>query len=398
MRKVSLVKLITLFLLGVTITTFSIQCKKEDNSAVIKGLDRSFIGAADSTVYASFYSNNLFAMADLTPKINDSINFRGVQSIITEDCASANCHGGPISPKFTTYADIMKYVVAKDPASSKLWNYITTNDFNKAMPPVTSGVDVSPSDKAIIYNWILNGAKEKPDVNDFRPAAISIISNGCTSGNCHNESTGTGGWARKGLVPGMAAGDTTQWSYINPVTAAVTVYCQLSNNTVRSTVLQAYKDSVRKFYTDTLANASFRPTKTFSTPVSASSTRGPFNTYDDILLDICYPKGLRSNTAVSYTDPTTRKAYYVKGDYLNSATGLLLRIDSTVLMANPRTGVYGATNTGSMAWDDGGIKPNEIALIKAWYFADPNIPDVWKYGTTGAGIFKYKVSGKVITK
>jgi hypothetical protein len=27
-----------------------------------------------------------------------------------------------------------------------------------------------------------------------------------------------------------------------------------------------------------------------------------------------------------------------------------------------------------------GLSPSEIALIKAWYFADPNIPDVWKYG------------------
>jgi hypothetical protein len=161
--------------------------------------------------------------------------------------------------------------------------------------------------------------------------------------------------------------------------------------------LQQYKDSVRKFYSDTLAYASFRPYKTFSTPVSATSTRGPFNTYDDIVFDINYPKGVRSNSAVVYTSPTNSK-YYVKGDYLNSATSFLLRIDSTILMANPRTGIYGATNTGSMAWDDGGLKPSEIALIKAWYFSDTNIPAVWKYGINGGGIFKYKVSGKVITK
>ena len=69
-----------------------------------------------------------------------------------------------------------------------------------------------------------------------------------------------------------------------------------------------------------------------------------------------------------------------------------------MLLANPRTGVWGTTNTGSMAWDDGGLKPSEIALIKAWYFADANVPEVWKYGTNGAGIFKYKATGKVITK
>jgi hypothetical protein len=182
------------------------------------------------------------------------------------------------------------------------------------------------------------------------------------------------------------------------VTAVNTVYCQLTSNAVRATFLQAYKDSVRKFYADTLANASFRPYKTFSTPVSAVSTRGPLNNYDDIIFDINYPKGVRSNTAIAYTDPTTKKAYYVKGDYLNGTSAIIYRLDSTMLMANPRTGVYTTSNTGGMSNQDGGIKPAEIALIKAWYFADPNIPDMWKYGTSGTGIFKYKVSGKVITK
>jgi hypothetical protein len=67
-------------------------------------------------------------------------------------------------------------------------------------------------------------------------------------------------------------------------------------------------------------------------------------------------------------------------------------------MANPFTGIYGTSNTAGMANQDGGLKPHEIALIKAWYFSDPNIPDVWKYGNANTGIFKYKVSGKIITK
>jgi hypothetical protein len=37
-------------------------------------------------------------------------------------------------------------------------------------------------------------------------------------------------------------------------------------------------------------------------------------------------------------------------------------------------------------------------LIKAWYFADPNIPDVWKYGTGNSGIFKYRKSGTIIRR
>ena len=396
MSKNSLVKLISVLMIGVSITAVNTQCKKEDNNAVITGLDRSFKGNADSTVFSTYYTNNLFSLAGVAPTINDTIKYRGVQAILNSSCGAANCHGGAISPKFDTYADVMKYVTPGNPGASKLWEYITTNDFNKAMPPVSTNTEVSVADKGIIYNWIVNGAKEKPDVNDFRPAAVAIISSGCTAGNCHNEATGTGAWARKGLL-NISASDTSQFNYTNLTTGVKTIYCQLSNNAIRNTVLQQYKDSVRKFYGDTLANASYRPYKTFSTPISASSTRGPFNTYDDILFDINFPKGVRSNTAVVYTSSTNFK-YYVKGDFLNSATGFLLRIDSTLLMANPRTGIYGTTNTGSMAWDDGGLKPAEIALIKAWYFSDPNIPDVWKYGTTGTGIFKYKLSGKIITK
>ncbi len=398
MRKVSLVKLITVFLVGVTITTFSIQCKKEDSNAVIAGLDRSFKGNADSTVYASFYSNNIFAMASVKPMINDSISFRGVQAIITDDCATANCHGGAINPKLNTYSDIMKYVSVGNPSTSKLWTSITTNDFNKAMPPVSTNNNVSENDKAIIYNWILNGAKEKPDVNDFRPAAVALISSGCTSGNCHNEATSTGVWARKGLIPGLSSSDTAVWSTSNLTTGAVSTYLQLNNTSLRNTILQAYKDSVRKFYSDTLVNASYRPYKTFSTPIAAASVRGPLNNYDDIVFDICYPKGVRSNTTVAYIDPTSKKSYYVKGDFLNGTSAIVLRVDSTILMANPRTGIWGTTNTGGMANQDGGLKPNEIALIKAWYFSDPNIPDVWKYGMGNTGIFKYKVSGKILTK
>lgn len=398
MRNVSLVKLVTLVIAGLTITTFATQCKKEDSTAIIQGLDRSYKGTSDSSIFSTFYSDNLVAMADVSPKINDSLKFRGVLSVLTEKCATKNCHGGTISPKFETYSDVIKYVTPGNPSTSKLWDYITTNDFNKAMPPVSTNDEVSDADKSIIFNWIINGAKEKPDVYDFRPAAISIITHGCTSGNCHNEATALGGWARKGLLTGLATSDTTQWTYTNPVTAVQTIYCQLSNTATRNLIFQSYKDSIRKFYSDTLGNASFRPYKTFSTPVSAISSRGPLNTYDDIIFDISYPKSLRSNTTVSYTDPVTKKVYYVKGNLLNASSTLLSRVDSTLLLANPFTGVYAATNTAGMANQDGGLKPNEIALIKAWYFSDPNIPDVWKYGNGNVGIFKYKVSGKIITK
>jgi hypothetical protein len=290
----------------------------------------------------------------------------------------------------------MKYVSAGNPESSKLWEYLTTNDFNKAMPPVNSNHEMIITDKSLIYNWIKNGAKERPDYNDFRPAAIALIASGCGSANCHNTATATGGWARAGFIPGLVSSDTTTYTYINPSTGAATIYCQLSNATLRNQVWTAYKDSVKKFYADTLVNASFRPWKTFATPRSALSTRGALNTYDDILMDIMYPKSARSNSTVQYTNPTTLITYYVKGNYLNSTSSVVSRIDSTLLLANPFTGVYATAHQGDMAYGDGGLKSHEVALIKAWYFADPNIPTVWKYGTANAGIYKYRKTGNII--
>jgi len=396
MKKVSLVQSAVLFFCGLFLTASVFQCTKTGD--LVKNLDRSYAGGADSTLYASFYESNNVQHTDGTPDVNDVIKFRGVQTILHEYCGSSNCHGGPIKPKFDTYAEIMKFVTAGSPETSKLWEYITTNDFNKAMPPVNSSFELGTTDKAVIYNWIKNGAKERPDLADFRPAAIRIINDGCGSANCHNQATATGGWARKGLIAGLTSADTAQFVYQNPTTGSITYYCQLTNKTLRDQVWKAYKDSVRKFYTDTVANASFRPWKTLTTPVSALSTRGPLQDYDDILLDIIVPKSVRSNSSVVYTDPVTLKQYYARGNALNAASTMISRVDSTILVANPFTNVFSTSHQGSMAYDDGGIKPSEIALIKAWYFADPNVPDVWKYGTGNVGIFKYRKTGTIIRR
>ncbi len=394
MKKISVIQAVTLFLAVMFVSASLFQCKKSGD--LINGLDRSFKGTADTAIYASFYEENKVSTGDAVTDVNDVIKFRGVQTILHEYCATSNCHGGSISPKFDSYAEVMKYVTAGTPEGSKLWEYITTNDYDKAMPPVNSNHELTITDKTLVYNWIKNGAKERPDLNDFRPAAIALINSGCGSANCHNQATATGGWARKGLIAGLTSADTSVYTYINPLTAVATIYCQLSNETLRNQVWSAYKDSVRKFYSDTTAFASYRPWKTLGTPRSALSTRGPLQTYDDILLDINYPKSVRSNSAVVYTDPNTLITYYAKGTPLNATSSLISRIDSTLLLANPATGVFATSQQGDMAYGDGGLKPHEIALVKAWYFADPNVPAVWKYGNANAGIFKYRKSGNII--
>lgn len=393
MRKISALKTIIIVLGGLFLSLTVLQCKKVGVNAGM--LDRAFKGTPDTTAFAPFYDVTKIGTSDVTPDVNDNIVVKGVLGTIKEYCGISTCHGGPINPKLATYDEIKSLVVPFYPDLSKLWQLITTNELNEAMPPVNATHELSLTDKTTIYNWIKNGAKEFPDLGDFRPAAIHIITTGCVSGNCHSMPTSTGSWARAGLIPGMVAADTSTFALIR--SSGITYYCQLSNPTLRNIVWNAYKDSVRKFYYDTVVNASYRPYKTFSTPVVTSSVRGSLSSYDDILMDIWYPKSARSNSSVQYTDGSGKK-FYVKGNYLNVTSSLVSRIDSSLLLANPYTGVYATSHQGDMAYSDAGLTPSDIAIIKAWYFADPNIPDVWKYGNNNTGIFKYRKTGTIITK
>ncbi len=383
-RTYSLKKLVILAMLIVPLTL--VMCTKKGQNA--EQLDRSFaLSQLDNTLFSPFYDTVKIPVTDNTPDVNDVINTKGVMSFITNTCASADCHGGKIKPTLANYADVKNLVVPGNPDGSKLWQLLTTNDLNKAMPPVNKLHEPTYSEKNMIYNWIANGAKEFPDVNDYQLAAVNIISTGCASANCHNTATAVGYWARNGHVP-VSAGDTVTFPLANQTTGAITYYPIMKNTALLNSVWNAYKDSVKKFYSDTVANASFRVFKTFT-------GRGPLVTYDDILMDIKYPKSIRS-AANSYWVNGVR--VNSRGDYLNASSSMISRIDSTIVLANPRTGVFAANHQADMAWADGGFGKNDIAIVKAWYFLDPNIPDVWKYGINNTGIFKYRKSGFIIKK
>ncbi|MBL0307415.1 MAG: hypothetical protein IPQ25_15700 [Chitinophagaceae bacterium] len=62
-------------------------------------------------------------------------------------------------------------------------------------------------------------------------------------------------------------------------------------------------------------------------------------------------------------------------------------MDSTFHMAKMHLQMLGYQQKGGMARADGNLSPSEIAIIKGWYFADPNIPDVYKYGKNNEGSF-----------
>ena len=105
-------KLTRIFWLSISLLILY-QCTKE--GANVGKLDRSFKGTPDSTHFSPFYDVTTFAKADLTPDVNDKIEARGVQSVIKEYCGVGTCHGGPIAPKLSTYAEIRNYTVAGEP-------------------------------------------------------------------------------------------------------------------------------------------------------------------------------------------------------------------------------------------------------------------------------------------
>jgi hypothetical protein len=382
-----------LAMLAVAISMVAVRCTKEGVNA--GNVSRALVDRPDSTVFSQFGDSTKVVNADVVADVNDVVKQEGVQTLINRYCASANCHGGRIEPMLDSYESIMTMVTPGNPEGSMLFELITTSDLNKAMPPITYGADMSITEKTKIYNWIKNGAKRSPGLEDYRPTAVSLLTNGCSSANCHNQASLGGNWARRSSIS-IAPTDTVNFTFVQPG-GTVSNISQLKEPKL-SEVWNAYKDSVRKFYADTVANASFRPIKIMNTPSTPSNTRAPLNTYDDLLLMVIYPKSVRSNTSIVYTDPVSGKAYRVRGDYLNASSSVLSRVDSTIILANPRTGVYNTTHQGAMAYDDGGLSPSEIAIIKGWYFLDPNIPEVWKYGIGNAGIFKYRKTGNIIKK
>lgn len=358
----------TAFVIGAVLLSIVVaQCKKEGGNAAALSR-RVSVKDLDTTVFSPFYDTTVLSVA-VQNSVNDVIVTKGIQTIIRNNCATANCHGGSISPSLTSYGQIKNVVKPGDPEGSSLWQMITTHDLDKAMPPVTVKADIDLQDKIAIYNWIKNGANEKPVLADYRMSAVRILTGGCTA-QCHNTQVAVGSWARSyslGRVLGTA--DTiTGMSFGKSG-------CVSINDTLTARVWNAYKDSVLRFYLDTVRNFAYKPVKSIGTAM------GPLNTYDDLVFDIIYPKGGRK----------------LNNPY-NAATSsynLLTRIDSTLAFVNPITKI--SSVNGSMSRADGHMTPTEIAIVKGWYFSDPNIPDMWKYGGDNKGIFK-DVNGNMITK
>ncbi|MDI3318270.1 c-type cytochrome domain-containing protein [Pinibacter soli] len=368
-RHLITIKTLAFMLCAVLISIVAVQCKKEGKNAssIFRGLASSDI---DSTIFSPFYDTTVLSISS-AKSINDSIITTGIQSIIKANCA--NCHNNNIKPNLVTFSDIKSLVVPGNPEASKLWQAITTNDLNKAMPPVATEKTVSTEDKISIYNWIKNGANETPALADYRPTAVRLITGGCTA-QCHNQNVAIGAWARtyKDFGRTLTAQDTiTGISFGKAGCVAV-------NDTLINRVWKSYQDSVVKFYSDTLNYAAYKPKKSLGTAM------GPLNTYANLLFDINYSKGLRTNK------------YSNLPDLASISNTLLTRIDSTIYFISGN-GTVTKANASNMSNGDGHLNPSEIAIIKGWYFMDPNVPDTWKYGPNNRGMFKDK-GGNTITR
>jgi hypothetical protein len=82
---------------------------------------------------------------------------KDISSITLNNCATVGCHDGTSERRsLITYPDLMHYVTAGKPYSSKLFTTIIKLSGNK-MPP--NGPLSDPQIKSI-YIWILQGAKE----------------------------------------------------------------------------------------------------------------------------------------------------------------------------------------------------------------------------------------------
>ncbi|MBS1505128.1 MAG: hypothetical protein JSS79_00670 [Bacteroidetes bacterium] len=82
---------------------------------------------------------------------------KDISAIVLNNCATSGCHDGSSERrKLVTYSEVMHYVSAGKPYSSKLFTSIIKLSGDK-MPP---NGPLSDAQIKSVYIWILQGAKE----------------------------------------------------------------------------------------------------------------------------------------------------------------------------------------------------------------------------------------------
>ena len=101
-------------------------------------------------------------------------------------------------------------------------------------------------------------------ISDRQPSGLLLM---VVAVNCHNQATAKGLWAEKRLLlynRWYTAADTASFYFYDAGTGALRRYCQVINKTKLNPIWGDYKDSVKRYYADTIANASYRILKTFA--------------------------------------------------------------------------------------------------------------------------------------
>jgi hypothetical protein len=126
--------------------------------------------------------------------VKDSICFNEeILPLIQSNCAKSGCHD-PITRKeglvLNTYGNILRIITPGKPAYSKLWQMINQTGSDR-MPPYPN-TPLTQSQKDLIKQWILDGAKDNVDcgmscdttIYTYSGAVSHTIQNYCVG--CHN--------------------------------------------------------------------------------------------------------------------------------------------------------------------------------------------------------------------
>jgi uncharacterized membrane protein len=131
-----------------------------------------------------------------------TVDFKNeVLPLIAGKCAMPGCHNSPNGEDgvvLDSYAKILMEVTPGRPNNSELWESITETDPDKMMPP-PGYPQLTPAEKELIRQWILQGAKETDCAGNVCDTAVvpsfaeanTIIQEQCVGCHAYPNVSGT---------------------------------------------------------------------------------------------------------------------------------------------------------------------------------------------------------------
>jgi len=85
----------------------------------------------------------------LEAEVQSDVQYAAIDQIISSSCALSGCHGGNISPNFSSKSTIIEKA-----------DRIMARTSNQTMPPASSGISLTAAQIAAIQCWVESGAPE----------------------------------------------------------------------------------------------------------------------------------------------------------------------------------------------------------------------------------------------